>query len=393
MPENSLQRVIIIHHSEIALKKRNRPFFESRLRANINRALVDVRGISVQIDYGRFFLPLPDGCDVQRVIDRLRHVIGIASFRIAVRGDPDPEILKDQVLDAITGQEFRSFRVDTHRVDKHYPYTSVQVNQIVGARIQSATGAKVDLGSAEFVIKIDVFNKCVYFALQTYAGERGLPVRSTGKVVSMLSSGIDSPVSSFRMMKRGCQIIFVHFHSYPFTEKSSYYNVLDLIKILTVYQNSSRIYFVSLADIQKEIILTAPAKLRVVMYRRMMFRLAESIARREGAGAIVTGDSLGQVASQTLENIAAISEVVRMPILRPLIGLEKKDIIEMARHIGTFAVSTEPYDDCCSYLLPTKPETKAKLSEVHAVEEKMGAWQSLLDQALASAEIKTIRFP
>ncbi|MBN1560503.1 tRNA 4-thiouridine(8) synthase ThiI [candidate division KSB1 bacterium] len=389
----SAQRVIIIHHSEIALKKGNRSFFESRLCANIKRSLADFDDIAVQVDYGRFLLFIPDSCDVERLIDRLRHVIGIASIRNAVKGDPDPDILKEQVFEFVKGKEFGSFRVDTHRVDKHYPYTSVQVNEIVGARIRSATGAAVDLTNADLVIKIDIFNKCVYFAVATFAGERGLPVGSTGKVVSLLSSGIDSPVSSFLMMKRGCQITYVHFHSFPFTEKSSYYNALELVKILSVYQNSCKIYFVPLADMQKEIILTAPAKLRVVMYRRMMFRLADSIAQLEGARAIVTGDSLGQVASQTLENIAAISEAVRLPILRPLIGLEKEDIIEIARRIGTFAVSTEPYEDCCSYLVPLRPETKAKLSEVHAAEEKMQKWPELLAEALANAKVEKIRFP
>ena len=388
-----IQRVIIIHHSEIALKKGNRSFFESRLRSNINRALADMDGINVQIDYGRFFLFVPDDCDMNGIIARLQHVIGLASIRIAFRGDPDPELLKEQVFEHIKDKTFESFCVDTNRVDKQFPYKSVHVNQIVGERIHSATGVRVDLKNAELIIKIDIFNKRVYFSTEMFAGERGLPIGSTGKVVCMLSSGIDSPVASFRMMKRGCHIIYVHFHSFPFTEKSSYYNALELVKILNVYQNNSTVHLVPLAEIQREIILSAPAKLRVVMYRRMMFRLAEWIARREGARAIVTGESLGQVASQTLENIAAISEVVNMPILRPLIGLEKEEIIDVARRIGTFDISTEPYDDCCSYLVPPRPETKAKRDEVLAVEEKMGDWQNLIDKALDEAEVEKFRFP
>ncbi len=391
--QNKSNRMIIVHHSEIALKKGNRSFFEQRLRANIRRALEDIKGVNVRVDYGRFVLLLEDDCDVDLIVQRLKHVIGLASIRVAFKGDPDPEILKEQVFELVKDKQFESFCVDTNRVDKQFPYTSTQVNQIVGGKIHMDLGRRVDLKNAEFVVKIDIVNKRVYFSVNRYPGERGLPIGSTGKVVSLLSSGIDSPVSSFRMMKRGCQIIYVHFHSFPFTEKTSYYNALELAKILNVYQNNSKIYFVPLADIQKEIILAAPAKLRVVMYRRMMLRLAEWIARRERARALVTGESLGQVASQTLENIAAISQAVEIPILRPLVGMEKEEIIDTARRIGTFDISTEPYDDCCSYLVPPKPETKAKMDEVLAVEEKMGNWQALLDQALKEAEVEKIQFP
>jgi thiamine biosynthesis protein ThiI len=251
----------------------------------------------------------------------------------------------------------------------------------------------VDLENAELVVKIEIFNRRVYYSVYSFVGERGLPLGSTGKVVSMISSGIDSPVASFMMMKRGCHVTFVHFHSFPFTEKSSTYNAMDLVKKLTIYQYYSRLYLVPLADVQKAIIVAAPAKLRVVMYRRMMFRLAEKIARLEHCRGLVTGESLGQVASQTLDNIAAISETVSMPVLRPLIGMEKDEIVKTARRIDTFGLSTEPYDDCCSYLAPPKPETNAKLHEIYAVEGKMGDWPVLLETAMGAAEVVRFKFP
>lgn len=384
---------MLLHHSEIALKKGNRAFFENRLRWNIKRALADIQGVRVRIDYGRFVLFVAADCAIELVIKRLKHVIGLAAIRPAFRGDPDPDRLKEQVFELVKEKKFDSFCVATNRVNKQFPLTSTQMNQIVGARIHTGLGARVDLKNPELMIKIDIYNKRVYYSVDTFAGERGLPVGSTGKAVSMLSSGIDSPVSSFRMMKRGCRIIFVHFHSFPFTEKTSLYNALELAKILTAYQYDTKIYFVPLAELQRQIILAAPSKLRVVLYRRMMFRLAELIARREGARAIVTGESLGQVASQTLENIAAISQVVSMPILRPLIGMEKEEIIEIARRIGTFDISIEPYDDCCSYLVPAKPETKAKLEEVYTAEANMGNWEQLLDKVLREAVIEKIHFP
>ena len=391
--QNLPERVVIVHHSEIALKKGNRSFFEARLRANIKKALHGVAGVDVHITYGRFLIYISDSADMSIVVQRLKNVIGIASYKVAYSGSRDPEILKEQVFEKVKDLQFETFRVDTRRADKQFPYNSVEVNQIVGARIHTAMGKSVDLKNAEFVINIEIFNKRVFFAVESYAGERGLPVSSTGKVVSLLSAGIDSPVSSFRLMKRGCHVVFLHFHSYPFTEKTSYYNAIELAKKLTVYQNNSKIYLVPLGDIQKEIIIASPPKLRVVMYRRMMFRLAEAVAKREGARALVTGESLGQVASQTLENIAAISEVVGMPILRPLIGMAKEEIIDTARRLGTFETSTEPFDDCCSFLIPPNPETKAKLDQVHAAEDNMNDWQGLLAKALNETEVEHLKFP
>jgi tRNA uracil 4-sulfurtransferase len=327
------------------------------------------------------------------VLDRLKRVIGIASVRIAFRGDADPEVLKNQVLERVKDLRFDSFRVDARRADKSFPFTSMQVNEIIGGYIHDALHRRVDLTHADLVISIEIFNQRVYFSVQSMPGERGLPLGSTGKVVSLLSSGIDSPVASFMMMKRGCHVTFVHFHSYPFTEKSSIYNAVELSRRLTIYQNRSKLYLAPLADIQRAIIMSAPAKLRVVMYRRMMFRLAEKIAAKEHCRGLVTGESLGQVASQTLDNIAAISQAVSLPVLRPLIGMDKDEIIRFARRIGTYETSTEPYDDCCSYLVPPKPETHARLAEVLDVEQKMGDWQGLLHEALAKTELERFAFP
>lgn len=385
--------LIIIHHSEIALKKGNRSFFENRLVQNIRKAVRDLSGVRVRVAFGRFLVWVHDPDELDVIVNRLQHVIGIASIRVAYPGDPDPDMLKEQVFDKVKDLDFHSFRVDTRRADKQFPFKSVEINQVVGARIHKSLGKPVDLKHGELVVNIEIFNQRVYFSINSIPGERGLPVGSTGKVLSLLSSGIDSPVSSYMMMKRGTQVTFVHFHSFPFTEKSSYYNTIELTKRLTLYQNDSKIYMVPLAPIQREIILVAPAKLRVVMYRRMMLRLAERIARRERCRALVTGDSLGQVASQTLENIAGISQAVTLPVLRPLIGMEKNQIIDLARHIDTYDTSTEPYDDCCSYLVPPKPETKAKLEEVLQVEEKLGDWQALLQRALQDSEVLRFQVP
>ncbi|MDZ7723726.1 MAG: tRNA uracil 4-sulfurtransferase ThiI [candidate division KSB1 bacterium] len=380
---------IIIHHSEISLKKGNRGFFEARLRDNINHALNGLPGCHVKMDYGRFLLFFNHMDQTQEILDRLQHVVGIAYLRPAYPGSRDPDTLKDQVFDIVKSMSFNTFRVDTRRADKQFPHTSVEINRIVGSRIHMQLGKPVDLSDqADLTISIEIFNKKVFFSVNSIRGIRGLPVGSTGKVVSMLSSGIDSPVSSFMMMTRGCQNIFVHFHSYPYTEKSSIYNAQALVRHLTRYQYRSKLYLVPLASIQRAIISGAPEKFRVILYRRMMYRLAQKVAEKEGARALVTGDSLGQVASQTLENIAAIDDAITMPVLRPLSGLDKDSIIKKARDLGTFTTSIEPHDDCCSYLVPQRPETKAKMDQVHKAESGVPDWQAQIKDALKKTELE-----
>ena len=389
--ENSI--FIIIHYSEIGLKKGNRGFFESRLRDNIQKALQGYSDQKVKMDFGRFVLQLPGDALVDQIIERIKNVIGIAHFSVAHQGNLDIHVLKEQVYEKLKNAPFKSFKIATRRVDKQYPFTSVQVNQIVGERIFAGLNKAVDLQNPELTCNIEIFNKQIFFHFDRNEGIRGLPVGSSGRVVSLLSSGIDSPVASFRMMTRGCRIIFIHFHSFPFTDKSSYHNAIKLANQLTKYQYTSRIYLVPLVKVQEAIIMHAPAKLRLILYRRAMFQIAEIIAKKEKARALVTGESVGQVASQTLENIAAISEVVSIPILRPLIGVDKEWIVEQAKAIETFATSTEPYDDCCSYLVPKNPETHAKLEEVHAAENNIENWQDLIRDAVKDAEIKKFAFP
>jgi len=384
---------LLIHYSEIGLKKGNRGFFEARLKDNILKALKGIPFGQIKNDFGRLLLTLSSDEFLAPVCRRLVNVLGIAHFRIAYWGDPDVEVLKEQVFQKLAAMDFSSFKIDTRRSDKNYPVTSVEVNRIVGERVHIGLHKKVDLGSPELVCHIEIFNRKLFFSCERQEGHGGLPVGSSGKVVSLLSSGIDSPVASFRMMTRGCQVIFVHFHSFPFTEKSSVYNALELAKKLTVYQYRSRIHLVPLAGIQQAIIVNCPPKLRVILYRRMMFRLAEQIARKEKARALVTGESLGQVASQTLENIAAISEVAALPVLRPLIGMDKEEIVDQARELGTFTTSIEPYADCCSYLVPRSPETKAKVHEIHAAEKRIPDVEELLTQALQETEMHILDYP
>ena len=383
----------IIHYSEIGLKKGNRGYFETKLKNNILKSLSDFSGKILKSDFGRFILSMPDDTNVDKVVERIKNVIGIAHFSIAYQGDSNVDVLKEQVFEKLKDLSFKTFRISTKRADKQFPLTSVQVNQIVGERVFMGLNKAVNLKNPDLNCIIEIFNKQIFFYYLRNEGIRGLPVGSSGKIVSLLSSGIDSPVSSFRMMTRGCRIIFVHFHSFPFTDKASYNNAIKLAHHLTKYQYNVRIYLVPLVKVQDAIIINSPPKLRLILYRRMMFRIAEMVARKEKANALVTGESLGQVASQTIENISAIAEVVTKPILRPLIGMDKETIINQAKEIGTFTTSIEPYDDCCSYLVPKNPETKAKLPEVQAAEDNITNWQELIRSAIQDAEVKNFVFP
>jgi len=387
---NSENIFFLIHYSEIGLKKGNRGYFEAKLKTNILNALQDVPEKEFKNDYGRFILKLPNTVDLKNIIERLKDVIGIAYFCVGYPGDTQVDVLKEQIFERLKQEDFSTFRIQTRRANKKYPLTSVDVNKIVGAKIHTYLNKPVDLENPDLTCNIEIFNKQIFFYFDRYEGIRGLPVGSSGRVVSLLSSGIDSPVASFRMMTRGCRVIFVHFHSFPFTDKASYYNAIKLARQLMRYQPSIRLYLVPLVKVQEAIIMQAPAKLRLILYRRMMFRIAELIAKKEKASALVTGESVGQVASQTLENILAINEVVTLPVLRPLIGLDKESIIEQAKEIATFDISIEPYDDCCSYLVPKSPETKAKLPEVHAAENGIEEWSRLISDALRDAEIKQL---
>lgn len=383
----------IIHYSEIGLKKGNRGFFESRLRENIQQALRGCTEPRIKMDFGRFILEIENEDAIEQVIERLSKVIGIAHFCVAYQGDPDVQVLREQIYDRLKAVDFRSFKVATRRVDKDYPHTSVEVNQLVGEKIFLGLNKTVDLHNPDLTCYIEIFNKRIYFYFDRHEGIRGLPVGSSGRVVSLISSGIDSPVASYLMMTRGCRVVFVHFHSFPFTNKASYHNAIRLARQLTRYQYNSRLYLVPLVKVQEAIIMHAPAKLRLILYRRMMLRIAETIAKKERCKALVTGESLGQVASQTLDNIGVISQACTLPILRPLIGLDKEWIIAQAKQLDTFSISIEPYDDCCSYLVPKSPETHARLEEVVAAENAIENWPSLVTEAVTSAELKKLEFP
>ena len=372
---------IIAHYQEIVLKGKNRHIFVKKLIENIKYATAGLGVKHIRHKDGRIILDLSAGARESIISDRLTKTFGIANLVLTHRISNDVNVFKDEILQHVKGREFNSFRVSTKRGYKGYPLTSMDIDRIVGAHIKEATGAKVNLTNPELTIFIQILSGETYFYVDKIQGPGGLPVGTGGTVVCLLSGGIDSPVAAYRIMRRGCSVVFVHFHSYPYLSKTSQEKVQDLTEILNQYQQPVKTYMLSFGDIQKEIILSVPAKYRVVIYRRMMLRIAERIAGETGALALITGDSLGQVASQTLENITTTENAVTLPVLRPLIGMDKGEIIDQAIRIGTYDISIIPDQDCCQLFIPKNPAVRTIIREMERVEKKLDI-ERLISMAL-----------
>ena len=382
-----MKKHLLIHYHEISLKGRNRPFFERALLKNIKLSVPESSVSRADILFGRIVVELKDEADEKLIRENAWRVFGVANFSFAFALPSDFEKLAEQTLEILKNKDFKTFRVTAKRADKSYPLTSQEINEKLGALIVQELGKKVDLERPDLNCFVEVVGDTAFLYFEKEKGPGGLPVGTAGNVLSLLSSGFDSPVASWQLMRRGCQVDFVHFHSYPSTSKESQENVREIIKVLNRYQFSSKLYLVPFLDIQKEIsVKSENARFRVVLYRRFMMRIAQKIAEKEESGALVTGDSLGQVASQTLENIGVISQATTMPIFRPLIGTNKEDIIDTTRQIGTYEISSRPYDDCCSLFLPEHPETRAKLEVILEIEKKLDA-DKLINEAIEKVEV------
>jgi len=290
------------------------------------------------------------------------------------------------------GRTFASFRISARRAFKTYPMTSVELNRALGAFVLEKVAARVDLREPELEIHVEVMPSETFVYMDRMSGPGGLPVGASGTVAALLSGGIDSPVAAWRMMKRGCRVVFVHFHSVPYLPATSQAKARTLVERLTAWQYESRLLLVPFGEIQREVVLTVPPPARVIVYRRLMVRIAEALAGERSALALATGESLGQVASQTLESIARIDEAATLPILRPLIGMDKLEITAEAQRLGTFEVSIEPDADCCTLFVPAHPATRMSEAEVRAVEARLDI-PRLVAQGTAGAVTETFEFP
>ncbi|RLC34591.1 MAG: tRNA 4-thiouridine(8) synthase ThiI [Candidatus Nealsonbacteria bacterium] len=382
----------ICHYHEIGLKGGNRRFFEEKLVENIKKALPARSFEFVKRISGRIIIKSSE----ERIRDCLKNVFGLAYFAQAFSCKQDMDLIKQKTYQILKKRKFKTFKISTQRSKKDFPLTSQQVNEEVGEYILEKSKAqsskakiRVDLENPDLTCFIEIVDKYVFLYLEKVKGPGGLPVTSGGKAVALLSGGIDSPVAAFRIMKRGIKVVFLHFHAYPYTNKASIEKVQKIARLLNKYQFDSKLYLVPFAAIQKEILTKAPERLRVLLYRRMMLRVAESIAGNERAQALVTGENLGQVASQTLENLGVIEKAADLSILRPLLAEDKEEIINSAKTIGTFDISILPDQDCCARFLPKHPATRASLEEVEKAEKKINT-KKLVKAAVSGAELKKI---
>lgn len=385
---------IICHYSEIGLKGKNRIFFERKLKENIKHALnafIPDSFITIKRLRGRFLIVLTKSGQesISNIKKVLMNIFGLAYFAFAYESESDLDIIKIDSLELMKRLEFNTFRVTARRIDSKFPYTSQELNEEVGAEILEKLNKKVNLKYPEATCFIDVLDEGTFLFTEKIQSIKGLPVGVSGTAIVMLSGGIDSPVAAYYAMKRGMRVIYVHFHSVPLVSEASVEKVRDTVAILKKYQPKSKLYLMKFASIQQQILVDCYEKLRVILYRRYMMKIAEKVAELENAKAIYTGEALGQVASQTIENITVVEESVKLPILRPLIGFDKIEIIAKAQEIGTYEISILPHEDCCTLYVPKHPATKARLIDVQKNEASLDS-ESLINDSLETAEIEII---
>lgn len=391
------QRVCLIHYHEIGLKGRNRSVFEKRLVKNVEALLGDYPVVTIHRISGRLCVFLKEGTSFEcalEVASHIRNVPGVARVSCGFKCERDLEEMGATAIDALSEcPDFLTFKVHARRNHTDFEPNSMELNRIIGSYLCEAFPDKiVKMKDPDITVGVEVVQNATYVYARSERGIGGLPVGSSGRVVCLLSSGIDSPVALWKLARRGAQCVGVHFSGRPQTSDASEYLVDDIAHVLEKTGCIARVYVVPFGDYQKEIALSAPPSLRIILYRRLMFRVAQEIARKEQAGALVTGESLGQVASQTLENIRATDDSVEMPVFRPLIGSDKLDIISEAQRLGTFEISSQDAPDCCTLFMPRNPETHAKLDDIYEA-EKLFPLDEWVSQLVENAEYHDYKCP
>lgn len=388
-----MERLISVSLGEIALKGKNRKYFEDKLIGKMKKALRDIGYERFYKDQGKIYIKT-DTEDEDLVIDKLKKVFGLVYISPCYKVEKDTETIADTVRlmvgEKLEKDDVKTFKVETNRVDKTYPKKSPEISREMGGVVLKKYGDRlsVDVHKPDFKVFIDIKEEA-YVYVDRYPGSGGLPVGTNGRGLLLLSGGIDSPVAAYMMAKRGVQISAIHFHSYPFTSERAEEKVKDLAEILTFYTGKIRMYSVNILDIQKAINKNCPAEEMTILSRRFMMRLADRVAEENNLDALITGENLGQVASQTMQSMSVINSTVERPILRPLVGFDKIDIIDIAREIETYETSILPFDDCCSLFLPDKPVTKPRLKDIEKSEEALDV-DELVDEAIKNMKVTMI---
>jgi tRNA uracil 4-sulfurtransferase len=388
---------VVVHFKELSLKGRNRPWFIKLLVRNIKLVLRGLPVRSVRSMMGRIEIELDGGQALApeaaaEMSARLGRVFGIANFSFASRGPHDFEQLAGTILNDLQNEQPASFRVSVSRSDKRLPFTSPQAERHIGGLIKSARGWPVNLERPALNIHIEMLSDGAWYYFSKKPGAGGLPTGTGGRVACLLSGGIDSPVAAYRLMRRGCSVLLVHFHSYPILSRASQEKVREIAALLTRYQLRTRLLLVPFGELQQRVVLGVAPELRVVIYRRMMMRIAERLALRWRARALVTGEVIGQVASQTLDNLTTIAAVTRLTVLRPLVGMDKDEITAEAERIGTYPISIIPDQDCCTLFTPRHPATRARSHDADRAEAALPI-EELVAAAVAAADVVELKYP
>ena len=374
------KHVIIVHYHELSLKGKNRNWFEKTLLKNIKRHLYNLPFTNISRLSGRIIIEEIDSSLLDQYINIMSNVIGIRNFILAAETPLDLEQIKNKALEASHSYDKKnSFRISSRRQNKNFKFTTRQINQIVGQHIVDQKGLKVNLDNPDLDILIEIVNDKAFIGTKKIRAFGGLPVGTGESALSLISSGIDSPVASFNIIKRGVSLDYIHFHSAPATSRQSIYNVESILKQLCRYQMNCTLYLFPLLDIQNIIMDQIDSKYWVVLFRRAMIKIANKVAKEYRYKVLISGENIGQVASQTLSNIATIDDASSIPIIRPLAGHYKEEIVEQAEIIDTYQISIEPYQDCCSYFVPPNPETKSNLDRIQRLEKKFNLDEMIND--------------
>ena len=380
---------VLIRFGELSTKGKNRKDFINRLYQNTKYMLRDIPGLEYRKTYDRIYIRL-NGADPAVIRERLEKVFGISSFSFTEKVSSDIDSITARCLEIAQSSDKHTFKIISRRHDKSFPMKSDQINRAAASVILKNTEMKVDVHDPELAIRVEVHSDDTYITAEKIPGAGGYPAGINGKVLLMLSGGIDSPVAAYELMKRGMQVEAVHFASPPYTSDNAKKKVLDLASMVSVYQGMMKVHVVNFTDLQLNIYKTAGDPYAVTLMRRMMYRLAEKIAKQTGCLAIATGESVGQVASQTLESIACINDAIRMPVLRPLVCFDKIEIIDLARKIGTYETSILPFEDCCTIFDPKNPVTRPTVEKSEHYESRF-PYAELIEEAASSCETVTVR--
>ena len=390
-----MYNILIVKYGEIGVKGKNRYIFENKLIKNVKNILKPIGKFNVYKEYGRIYVDL-DGYDYEEVVEEVKKAFGIVGVCPAVRAEKDYNLLKElalKMLEEKIEQGYKSFKVDSRRGDKDFKLTSQEMSLDIGGYLVSQVKDKiaVDVRNPEVKIHCELRQNHVMVYSDTIPGYGGLPLGTNGRAMSLLSGGIDSPVASWMVAKRGMELECIHFHSYPFTSEKSQEKVRDLAQILAKYCGRVRLHKVNMLEIQKSIGLNCKDEEMTIISRRFMMRIAERVAESRHCDALVTGESIGQVASQTIQGLTCTNASVKMPVFRPLIAMDKTEIIEVAQKIGTFETSILPEEDCCTVFSPKKPVTKPKLDRIEKSENKLDV-EKLIQDAIDNIEVEDIEF-